>query len=396
MLRAFRFALLATVLLGLAWYLASLTGQVTVEIGNYTATASTPVAIVLVVALLGLLTLGLGLLRGLLGMPRRLSNRRMLARRDAADAASLRALSALAAGDVQAAADHARIARRNAPNAPLTLYVSGEAARLTGDDATARTQFTTLARHQDAGFLGWRGLITQRDSTSADGPTLAETDAQAKLAAIAYPNSTWLREQRMRLAAGQRNFAEAARLASEKPVRAALAIMASRGAKSDRLAIDWAREAVRDAPGLSEAWLALYQARRRAGQPWRARRALERGWKAAPHPDLAEAWLSDVQPALERASRARKLADLNPLNPESAALLARTAREADLTGEAERHQKLVGGRAAWICNACETDHDSWQVTCRKCGAIGTLAWIRSRPAESSVTTPLLPAPHAAA
>lgn len=396
MLRAVRFALLAIILLAFAWYLANLTGQVTVEVGSYVVTASTPVAVVLVVTLLGLIILVLSLLRGLFEVPRRLSNRRMLARRDAADAASLRALSALAAGDAQAAAGHARIARRNAPQAPLTLYVSGETARLSGDEATARTQFSALARHQDAGFLGWRGLIAQRNATSGGGPTLAEADAQAKLAAAAYPNSSWLREQRVQLAAGQGNFAEAARLANEKPVRAALAIMASRGAESDRLATDWAREAVRDAPNLSEAWLALYQARRRAGQPWRARRALERGWKAAPQPDLAEAWLSDVQPSLERASQARKLTDLNPLDPESAALLARTAREADLTGEAERHQKLVGSRAAWICKACEADHDSWRVTCRKCGAIGTLSWIRSRPDTSAITTPLLPAPHAAA
>lgn len=395
MLRAFRFALLAIILLALAWYVANLTGQVTVEIGSYAATASTPVAIVLFLLLLGLLILALSLLRGLLGLPRRIANRRTLARRDAADAASLRALSALAAGDRQAAAGHARIARRNAPDAPLTLYVSAEAARLTGDEAAARTHFTALSRHQDAGFLGWRGLIADRDATSGDQLTLAETDAQAKLAAVAYPNSSWLREQRMRLAVGQGNFAEAARLATEKPVRAALAIMASRGAESGRLAIDWAREAVRDAPNLPEAWLVLYQARRRAGQTWRARRALERGWKAAPHPDLGNAWLSDVQQPLERASQARKLANLNPLHPESAALLARTARAADLTGEAERQQKLFGSRAAWICGACDTDHDTWQVTCRKCGAIGTLSWIRSQPDESGITTPLLPAPHPA-
>lgn len=393
MLRAFRFALLAIILLGIAWYLANLTGHVTIEVGSYAASASTPVAIVLLVAMFGLIILILSILRGLLGVPRRIVNRRTLARRDAADAASLRALSALAAGDTQAAAGHARIARRNSPDAPLTLYVSGETARLTGDEAAARTHFTALAKHQDAGFLGWRGLITHRDTQANDAEMLAETDAQAKLAAAAYPNSSWLREQRVLLAASQGNFAEAARLATEKPIRAALAIMASRHAESGRLAIDWAREAVNDAPDLPEAYLALYQARERAGQPWRARRALKRGWKAAPHPEIAEAWLANVNAPLERASAARKLADLNPGHPESEALLARTARAADLTAEADRHARLAGSRAAWICSACEADHDSWQVTCRKCGAIGTLGWVRGHPEPSGLTTPLLPAPH---
>lgn len=396
MLRAFRFTAVAAILLAIAWYLAGLSGQVTVEVGSYTASASTPVAILLLVVLLLVLIVLLGLLRGALGLPRRLSARRMLARRNAADAASLRALSALAAGDIAAASTHARLAQRKAPEAPMTLYVAGEAARLSGDEAAARAHFGALAKHGDAGFLGWRGLLTARPLPSDDPVALAETEAQARMAAASYPNSSWLRSQRVQIAVSNGQFAEAARLATDKRARAALEVMASRESQSQQLAIDWAREAVRDAPDLPVAWLALHDARERAGHPWRARRALQRGWKAAPHPDLAQAWLRGIASKLERARAARKLADLNPGHPESEALLAQTARDAELFAEAERHASRAGNNRAWICSSCETDHASWQITCRKCGAIGTLHWMRGSAGAEGLKTPLLSAPNQAA
>lgn len=393
MLRAFRFAIIAIILLAIAWYVASLNGHLTLEVGGYVATAPTAIAIVLLVILVGILMLILGIIRGLFRAPRRLATRRALSRRDAADAASLRALSALEAGDPADAAHHARIARRHAPDAPLTLYVVGQTARRTGDHVTADAQFISLARHKDAGFLGWRGLLHHRASNPGDAVALAETEQQARLAAAAHPHSPWLRDQRVQLAAKLGNFAEAARLATAKQPRAALAIMASRGADTDRLAIDWAREAVHDAPRLSVAHLSLFQAHQRAGNKWRAKRALERGWKAAPQPDLAAAWLTGIAPPLERARAAHKLAAFNPGHPESEILLAHTAREAGLSGEAERHDSLAGakGISSWICTTCDTDHAEWQVACRKCGTTGSLAWVRTLPAP--LTTALLPAPE---
>ncbi|HQT60594.1 MAG TPA: heme biosynthesis HemY N-terminal domain-containing protein [Acidiphilium sp.] len=393
MLRAFRFGLVAIVLLGVAWYLASLQGHVTVEIGSYAASASTPVAILLLVFLVAVAIVALGLLRGALGLPRRVAAKRSRARRDAADAASLRALAALAAGDIGAASGHARTARRHAPDAPLPLYVSAETARQSGDATTAETLFADLAKHGDAGFLGWRGLLTARPLPQDDEDGLALAAERARKAAASYPRSGWLREQRVRIALGQGRFGEAARLATDAPARAALAIMASREAGGEPLAIDWAREAVRAAPELPEAYMALYQARAKAGQTWRAKRVLKRGWRLAPHPDLGEAWLAEISAPLERAAAAARLAAVNPGHPESEALLARTARAARLTGEAERHERQSGGKGAWICKSCETEHEAWQPTCRKCAAIGSLGWVRH--GTAAPTPPLLPAPQPA-
>lgn len=400
MLRAFGFAIIAIVLLGVVWFVAALPGHVTLDFGSYAATAATPVAILLLVILLFILVLIVSIVRVLLRTPGRLAANRAVSRRDSADAASLRALSALAAGDPQTAVNHARIAQRQAPDAPLSLYVAGETARQTGDHAAADAHFAALARHKDAGFLGWRGLVHHRTRLGGDAGALAEAETQARLAATAYPNSTWLRDQRVQLAANQGQYADAARLATDKPARAALAIMASRSAVSasrtrgsERLAIDWARDAVRAAPGLAPAYLALYAALERAGHLWRAKRALVAGWKAAPHPDLAAAYLAHINLPLDRARAAHKLAGANPGHPESEALLARTALDADLAGEARRHSALATQAAGstWICMSCDTTHAEWQAACRKCGTIGSLAWTQAVP--EPVARVLLPGPQ---
>ncbi len=392
MLRAFGFAIVALIVLALVWFVATLPGHITVDFGSYAATAATPIAILLLALLVLILILFAAIVRALLRTPGRLASRRAASRRTNADAASLRALSAMAAGDDRTALNHARIAQRQAPDAPLTLYVAGETARRAGNHAVADAHFATLAKHKDAGFLGWRGLVDHRTALTGDAAALAEAEAQTRQAAVAYPNSVWLRDQRVQLANNQGQYADAARLATDPPARAALAIMAARTAASDRLAIDWAREAVRAAPDLAPAYLTLYAAHKRAGHLWRAKRALVAGWKAAPHPDIATAYLSGISLPLDRARAAQKLAGHNPGHPESEALLARTAQAADLAGEAQRHAAKAMGAAgaAWICRSCDTSHPAWQASCRKCGTIGSLGWIK--PPLDPATT-LLPSPQ---
>ena len=380
MLRAFRFGIIAAILLAIIWYVATLPGQVSVEIGDYTATAATPIAIFAgLLAILVLSTL-IVFLRGLMRTPQRLAARRELARRDTADTAGPAALSALAAGDPRAAIGHVRRARKAAPDAPLTLFAAGETARRTGDHDAADRDFTALTKHPHAGFLGWRGLLAHRLNGARDNAeTLALAEAEASGAAHAYPNSVWLRGTRMQIAAAKERFDDAARLATTPRARAALAVMASRKAQSDRLAIDWARQAVRADPRLSEAWLVLYRAHERAGHIRRARRALRKGWAQAPHPDLAEAWLTGTTEPLDRAAAAEKLVEANLDSPETERLRARLAEAAGLEEEARRHAERLARMGAvpstWICSDCGAAHAEWGHACRSCGAIGSLAWV---------------------
>jgi HemY protein len=438
MLRMLRFIILAAIVLAVAWLIAGLHGHFALAFGAYTLTTSLPVAILLLILLVAVLMLILGALGLLLRTPSRLSNRRVRIRRDKSEAASLRALSSIAAGDVSGADLHARAARRLAGEAPLALYVSGETARLAGRHDEADQYFTSLAKHPHAGFLGWRGLVSHNAAIGA--PAQLQAQKATQNAALAYPGSSWLRGQRVRLAAREGDYATAARLTSEPRARAALAIMASRTATDQRLAIDWAGEAVKLAPDLAPAAIALAEARRGAGRERAARKTLLRAWGRAPHPALAEAYLAPITAPLERAKAAQALAAANPGHPESALLLARTALAANLPGEAIRHTEaaaqagLDAGRLArlradlaaseaggpapgdpaqlpalmqaaltappgpvWRCRACGTAHESWQATCRQCEAIGSLDWAipaSTTPAEPEDAPKLLANPAA--
>jgi HemY protein len=431
MLRMIRFAVIAAILLAVVWLVAGLRGQVALAFGAYTLTASLPVVILLLALLTAFAMLILGALAMLARTPARLSARRTGIRRDKGEAASLRALSSIAAGDPSGADMHARTARRLAGDAPLALYVAGESARLNGRHDEANQHFTQLAKHRHAGFLGWRGLVHHAGISSAgETAQLQAHSSLARGAALAYPGSSWLRGQRVTLAAREGDYATAARLATEPRARAALAIMASRDATDRRMAMDWAREAVKLAPGLAPASIALAEAQRAAGKDRAARKTLLNAWKTAPHPSVADAYLAPVSTPLEQAQAAQALATVNPGHPESALLLARTAIAANLPGEASRHAEaaarsgLDAGRLArlraelaasegdpasaqqalqatmnappgplWRCRACSASHEAWQATCRQCDAIGSLDWIipASAAADAEFNPKLLPA-----
>lgn len=415
MLRALRFIILAAILLAIVWFVSEFPGEVVLAFGRYTVSASVPVAILTLVLVVIAIMLLLSIIYRLLRMPARISTRRAEARRNRGNEAVLRALSSIAAGDAAGADAHARLARRQTGDAPLALYVAGEAARLNGRHEEADQHFAALARHPHAGFLGWRGLLHHNGRNGA----AEAAQLQAREAAHAYPGSAWLRSQRVLIAAREGKYADAARLTTEPRARAALAIMASRTATDRRLAIDWAREAVKRAPDLAPAHAALADAYRAAGRTRAARRSLIQGWRAAPHPLIAESFLVPFTGPLERARAAQDLAAANPGSPESEVLLARTAIAARLPGEAKRHIEAAAARGldparlarlrveyessedgdpaqaqaalrdavaappghGWRCRECGTLHQDWQPLCRQCSAIGSLDWAPAPAAE---------------
>ncbi len=89
-------------------------------------------------------------------------------------------------------------------------------------------------------------------------------------------------------------------------------------------------EAHRLAPDLAPAATTAARLLTRAGEIGRATRLLEAAWKAAPHPEIAEAY-AEVRPGdsvRDRLKRVRRLADLRPNHPEAALAVARAAIDA--------------------------------------------------------------------
>src|SRR3954470_5317374 len=86
----------------------------------------------------------------------------------------------------------------------------------------------------------------------------------------------------------------------------------------------------------------------RNGEVRRAMRVLEHGWRAAPHPDIAEAYAS-VRPGdsvRDRLKRVRRLVEFRANNPEGSLAIARAAIDArDWTSARAALVPLVQGDA---------------------------------------------------
>jgi HemY protein len=180
---------------------------------------------------------------------------------------------------------------------------------------------------------------------------------------------------------------------------------------------------------------------RDAGRIRQAGRALERAWRVAPEPALAEVFrtLWPDEPPLLRVKRFERLAEANPDHAETRLAMARVTLDARLWGEARRHLEALGAgedgnsptarvcrlmaeleeaergdgakartwlqRAAtttaldpaYVCAKCGAESERWVALCPHCRAFGSLDWrvpARALPIAASLpgsrTAPALP------
>jgi HemY protein len=404
--------LVATVVLALAWALASLPGRISAEIGDITFDAPVPIVALGLLVVFGLLYAAFRLLGALVRLPRIFSTRQALRRRRGGDTAITRTLLALAAGETGDARREASRARRLLGDTPVTLLLAAEAGRIAGRADEAETAYRALADRSDAAFLGLRGLL--RQAIEREDWTAAAV--LARQAEAVEPGAAWLRRERARLAVRAGEWSDALTLADADAPKAALATAAAEAATDPGQALRLAKQAWQDDPSLAPATLAYATRLRAAGRENRALAAIRHSWSVAPHPDLADFALTPVSDPLQRTQAAQRLTDANPDHPESRLLLARTALQAGLTGEARRHAEAAAAtglnqrrlwlllaeieeaevgdtdahrlaqrnalhRAAtadpdptWRCEACHTAHAVWHPSCPDCFTVGSLRW----------------------
>jgi HemY protein len=404
------------VVLAVAWGLAGLPGRVTAEFGSITVEMATPVAALGLLLLFVVLYAVFRLLGAMLRMPGIAARWDAERDRRRGDLAVSHALLALAAGDKADARREAGRARRWLGDTPQTLLLAAEAGRLAGRDDEAEDAFRRLADRSDAAFLGYRGLLRQA-LTRQDW---TEAAVLARQAETAHPGAEWLRHQRARLAIRSGHWTEALDLADNDAARAALAAAAADAEQNPVGATKLARQAWKADASLAPAALAYATRLRADGREARAQAVIRHSWALAPHPDLAAFALALVTDRLARAQAAQRLAEANPEHAESRLLLARTALDAGLIGEA-RHQATLArgtglnqrrfwlllaeieeaehgatdsGRLAqrdalrqaatadadpeWRCSECHTPHAAWYPACTSCGAAGSLRWVPGR------------------
>jgi HemY protein len=292
----------------------------------------------------------LWLLSLILGSPGAFFRRRRERRRRTGYEALTRGMVAVAAGDPQEARRYARRAEVLLAEPPLTLLLSAQAAQISGDELAAKRFFSAMLERPETEFLGLRGLLNQalREGDRAMARHLVER------AVALRPNTAWAASSLFDLEARDGHW-EAARDALETAARRG--IIASETARHHRGVILYelsraaaargerqravtlagdSRSLTPDlaAPAAHHARLLLAE-----GRAGRAAKAIERAWRTAPHPELAQAygamWENEIP--LAQIARCERLSAQNPAARESHLALAEAALTAQLWGEARRH-----------------------------------------------------------
>ena len=402
--------LASAVAVSAAWLIAELPGHVTAAWGDTTVEAGTPIVLVLLLLLFVVGYATLRILAALLHLPWLTGRWQADRRRRAGDVAVTHTLVALAAGDHGAARREAHRTRKLLGDTPQTLLLAAEAGRLADRDDETEAAYRALANRPDGALLGYRGLFR----LAVAREDWKEAAALAGQAEQTHPGANWFRPERSRLAIRGGNWAAALALAAPGATRAALGAAAAMAETDPGQAAKLAKQAWKDDPALAPAVVEYAAILRTTGKERRAQAILRHAWTVAPHPDLATCALQVVTAPLDRARAAQRLASANPEHPESRLLLARTALEAGLTGEA-RHQAEAAqqtgfnqrrlwlllaeideaehgdGRVAlrraadaqpdpvWRCQACHAEHAAWRGACRECATVGGLRWVSGAP-----------------
>ncbi len=416
MLKVILFLLAGAVAVLLAWLLAGIPGHVVASVGAFTIETSTPIAILILVALFVVTILSMRVLRAALAIPGSTADWRRRRRLIRGERAVTRVLVSLAAGEQATAREEARRARSLLGDSPQTLLLAAEAGRLSGREDEAQEAFLALAKQTDAKFLGLSGLLRQ----AVDRRDWSEALVIAKKAEAAHPGTLWLRQQRAELALQTENWAEALELMGQDPRRTTYYVAAAGAEPDPKRALAFAKLAWKQDPGFSPAALAYANRLRATGDEKQAQSCIADAWRLAPHPDLAKFALALEPDKLARVRAAKRLVATNATHPESRILLTQVALDAGLTGEA-RHQIDAAqgeglqrrrlclllaeieeqergdtevGRVAqrdalrhaataepdphWQCTSCRADHSAWHPKCMSCSNVGTIQWSTDR------------------
>ena len=279
-------------------------------------------------------------------------------------AAVSRGMIAAGAGDARAAQRAAREAAKLLGDAPLALLLQAQAAQLSGDRKSAEDAFKAMKDNPQTRVIGLRGLYLEaRRSGDEESAYNHALEAHA-IAALPWAGQAILEKHAMGddwRGALQVVEANIARKVVDKPTgnrqRAVLKTAIAQnmsGAEPDE-ALQLVRESIKLAPDLIPAYVLAGRLLARKGDIRRGARILETGWKTAPHPDIAAAYV-DLRPGdsqADRLIRAQTLARINSGHAESRLMLARTALEAREFALARKTmQPLVENGARPTVRAC--------------------------------------------
>jgi HemY protein len=346
-------AALALVALGLTW-LANNPGVVDVTWRGEQYEVSLLFGLGAVLALAIAIAIVWALLRFFFRIPSLVSVGAQTRRREKGFQALSRGMLAVGAGDARAAAKHAYDASRLIGREPMTKLLQAQSAQLAGDRARAVAAYNSMLEHHETQGIGLRGLHIEARRAGDHAAALQYAMRAQARAPAAWAGQAVLDDRTRRgdwagaLATVDSNAG--ARLIDKPTANRWRAViktaMAEQAMERDpKGALVLAQEACKLAPTLVPAAAISGRLTAQTGDYRRASRMLEAAYAQTPHPDLAAAYLRvrHGDSTEDRLTRARALARMAPLDPESSLTVGRAALEArDVSAARAAIASLIG------------------------------------------------------
>lgn len=327
---------------GFAW-LADRPGDLVITWQGQRIEMSLMVAVTAVVVLIAVIMIGWWLLRSIIASPHLVSRYFRARKRD-------RGYQALSTGLIAAGAGDAATARKmtqrtmgllSSDQEPLIHLLDAQTALIEGKNDDARTKFEAMVEDPETRELGLRGLYLEARRLGANEAARHYAEEAAEKA----PHLPWAAEAALGFRSAEGAWDDAIRLLEKQRVARVLDKAAADRKKAvlltaramDRLEqgdVAGSRtdgvEANRLAPDLVPAALIAAQALYRENSLRKGSRILEKIWRSAPHPDVADAYIR-ARPGdstHDRLKRAQKLESFKRNHVESLYAVARAALDA--------------------------------------------------------------------
>jgi HemY protein len=317
-------------------FFADKPGEILVNWQGYHIKTSLAVGAGVVLSIAFLLLAAWALIRFVFKIPAVVSLSNQMRRRNKGFAALSRGLIAVNAGDAEVARASALEAQKLLRHEPLALLLKAQAAQLANDQSSAEAAFRAMTHRSDMKLIGLRGLHAEahRRGDVEDAHEFAA--AAHDIARLPWTAQAVMHRQTskgdwqsaLRALDSDANSKKTDRKSRERQkavLETAIALEKSETSPEEALAL--ARSALKREPGLVPALALAARLMNRKGETRKAAKLIETAWAAAPHPDLAHAYLEPRpgESAADRLAKAQSLAKIAPRDPESLMTTAKAA-----------------------------------------------------------------------
>jgi HemY protein len=270
---------------------------------------------------------------------------------------------AAGAGDAAAAQRYSVQANRILTNEPLAQLLKAQAAQLAGDKSTVKRVFDAMLQDTETEALGLRGLFVQ---ARQDGD-FEQARRYAERALAISPHLNWAARAVLAVQSSDGDWAAAEAtldlcrrnklMDADEATRKKAVVTTARAAdledRNPERALELALAAHKAAPDLVPAAVIAGRVLAATGQTRKASKVLEKTWRLAPHPEVADVFAA-ARPGSaprDRLKRTKALIRKIPASVEGPVALARAAVAAQEWADArEALEPLIDDRpSARIC-----------------------------------------------